>query len=327
MTRVNSKGDKEPCYDSRATSVAAAFRPIGIFASSDTLTTALPKGSKVDVTVFVASSTPLVEVRGLLEAGDRILGQGGTGTPVPIAPSDPTGQSCSGGGPCWNKIAFSFTTDRPAVAGEQLTMEFQHTGSQAWAYGYEGDHVSKVTVTPAGSAKGLGFGATVDKVVAKPGYAVVSGRVAFPDLGPDPEHAGFHPATRLVEVSVGDPTFAQPMYVRPAGNGTYAAVAPLGSGAVYARAVLDGRASAASAQRLPAASARSASSHSASSRATSARSRGAAVAPAALSSELSSELTAARPAQGHKWPAAAIAALLLLGVAAAHRSVRRAALR
>src|SRR5439155_24395570 len=115
---------------------------------------------------------------------------------------------------CWTKYDFSFDTTRPAFRGEEITFQIQLLGSRSWAFGYEGSHASKLTITPAAMpATGLNFGVSI-----LPGSgagvgqkALLGGRVTFPDLGADPYGAGDHPSVRTVQVSIDDPAFADPV--------------------------------------------------------------------------------------------------------------------
>jgi hypothetical protein len=248
MTRQDFGGDREPCYGSRITSVAASYRPIGIWAAADTLDAPLPAGSQVTAVVYLATEEAAAEVRGVLNATDREIGRGTAG----VKPTRPTPDAavCRGlGEQCWTPFEITFTTDRPAVAGEQLTFQAEHLGTRTWAYGYEGGHVSQLTVVPAGlPATGLEFGVTLDEVTGgKKGAPILArGAVAFPDVGADPQGAGFHPVVEHVQVSVDDPTFARPVYARvDAVTGTWTAqLTDAGrNSVVYVRALRDRTAS------------------------------------------------------------------------------------
>ncbi|MEX2290381.1 MAG: S8 family serine peptidase [Mycobacteriales bacterium] len=245
MTRTDATGDREPCYGSRITSVAAAYRPIGIWAAADMLDAPLPAGSKVTATVYLATEQAAAEVTGVLVATDREIGRGSGG----LQPTRPTADAavCEAlGEQCWTKFEMTFTTDRPAVAGEQLTFQAEHLGVRTWAYGYEGAHASQLTVTPAKLPRtGLEFGATIDQLTGgtRGRPVVAGGAVAFPDLGADPQAAGFHPSVEHVQVSVGDPTFARPVHAMlDAATGSWSVQLPdVGVGSrVYVRAVRDG---------------------------------------------------------------------------------------
>lgn len=248
MTREDTAGDREPCYGNRITSVVASYRPIGIWAAGDTLDAPLPAGSQVTATVWLATEQAAAEVRGVLNATDREIGRGSGG----LKPTRPTphAAACQAlGEQCWTPFEITFTTDRPAVAGEQLTFQAEHLGTRTWAYGYEGGHVSQLTVVPAALPEsGLELGATLDEITGgkKGAPFVARGAVAFPDLGPDPQGAGFHPTVEHVQVSVDDPTFARPVYAQldPAG-GTWTAELPEAGkkSVVYVRALRDRTAS------------------------------------------------------------------------------------
>jgi hypothetical protein len=235
MTRDDRAGDLEPCFKSRITSVVASFRPLGIWAAPDTLDAPLPTGSTVEAEIYLASSDGgAAELRGVLNATDREVGRGGT-----TGVLTPTGNPavCKGAGEaCWTKYAFTFTTERPVAAGEQLTFQAEQTGTRSFAYGYEGEHVSTFTVTPATDLGALDFGVTTDQPAAGSDLPAapftVRGAVAFPALGADPQKAGFHPVVEQVQLSVDDPEFRRPLYgVVDRTAGTYAVDVPaLGPG-------------------------------------------------------------------------------------------------
>jgi len=210
MDQVNSDDDAEPCFDSRITSTVAAFRPKGIFTATDTLAGTLPAGSEVNISVFVQTVEPgPIVMTGRLMATDRVLGESAE-TPGVSAPG------------VWTEIPISFTTDRAAFRGEHLTIQFTLAGHTEWAYGHEADHASFATIQPAAAPDGGDeFGVTIDSTSpAGDGSGIsLSGKVAFPDLGPDEDlnNAGFHPTQFNVEISVDDENF---------GNRVYAAVDP-----------------------------------------------------------------------------------------------------
>ena len=261
MDASDTPGDLE-CFENRVTSVAAAFRPLGIYPSSRDLDVPLPAGSDVYATIYIADENPaVVKPTAVLMAGDREIGTGtgsiepvlGTGTgPGSNAQGNelPAGDLCATVGElCWTKFDLSFKTTRPAFPGEQLTFQIQLLGARAWAFGHEGAHASKVAIVAAPvPATGFDFGATIDtpangsRVVT--GSAVTAGgRVSFPDPGSDPTGAGDHPTTRRVEVALDDPTFANliPATIDDA-SGTWSASLGTpadGSHTVYARAAID----------------------------------------------------------------------------------------
>lgn len=255
MDRQNSDGDNQPCFDSRVTSTVAAFRPKGIFAAADILTAPLPAGSTVEASLFVASDEPgATTVRGVLMGTDREVGRGEATALLPGGGATLCAQDPS---TCYVEYGITFTTERPVAAGEQLTFQIQIDGTRAYSFGYEGDQASSVTITPAQMPEsGLEFGVAVGLVdgaataeaggyvstrqAGRPGQ-VVTGRVAFPALGADPQNAGFHPAIEAVRVSAGDPDFSDPVYaVINETAGTWTAVLPSdASGEVYAQALRD----------------------------------------------------------------------------------------
>lgn len=250
MDAEDTAGDVEPCFGSRVTTVAAAFRPIGIWPSRTTLDAPLPAGSTVDVELYVTQENPTVlQPTGVLMATDREIGKGsGTFTPT-MGSADPA--ACEAMGElCWTKLTWSFQTTRPAYTGEQLTFQVALLGSRAFAFGYEGAHASKITIEAAElPSTGLEFGVTVDtpaegESVAAGSSVVAGGTATFPDLGSDPTGAGDHPTRKRVDVSVDDPTFGNPAEADyDAESGTW--TAPLGSGlgegehTLYARAAVD----------------------------------------------------------------------------------------
>jgi hypothetical protein len=147
---------------------------------------------------------------------------------------------------CWNKFNWSFTTARPAIAGEQLTFQVQMIGARAWSFGYEGQHRSMITIIPAPlPPTGLEFGAAINSPTqgeeVPNGEVVALGTAQFPDLGTT--EAGDHPTRKHVQVSVDDPDFGSPVEATlDETSGTWSA--PLGQqtpGAhiLYARAAID----------------------------------------------------------------------------------------
>ncbi len=218
MDRSDTSGDLEPCFDSRITSVVAAYRPLGIFPSTDALDAPLPAGSTVNVELFIAGETPsLVRPTGVLMATDREIGTG-RGALLPVVGSGRGGVACGTlGESCWTRYRFSFDTTRHAFTGEQLTFQVQLVGARSWAFGYEGAHASQLAIEPAPlPANGLAFGAGIDSPadgdsVPAGTKVVAGGSYAFPDQGEDPTGAGDHPVEKRVEVSVDDPGFAAPV--------------------------------------------------------------------------------------------------------------------
>jgi hypothetical protein len=254
MDRSDTAGDLEPCFESRITSVAAAYRPLGIFASTDTLEGPLPAGSTVRVDLYVAGETPsLIRPTGVLMATDRELGSG-QGAFLPVMGSGPGGAACATlGEGCWTHYQFDFATGRHAFTGEALTFQVQLIGARSWAFGFEGAHASKVTIQPAElPASGLEFGVTISEpadgsTVGEGEPVIAGGSYAFPDLGEDPTGAGDHPTTERVEVSVDDPAFGAPIEATldPESSTWSAPVGELALGehTVYARALRDGTSS------------------------------------------------------------------------------------
>jgi hypothetical protein len=249
MDETNSSGDLEPCFEARATSVPAAYRPIGIFPSKGTLSAPLPAGSRVNVDLYITTETPsAVRPTGVLMATDRELGKGRG--PLQVVPgSGASGAACAARGEaCWTKYTWSFETTRPAFTGEQLTFQVQFLGTRSTAFGVEGAHASRILITPAPMPpSGLEFGATIDEPAngsrVTEGEIVAGGRVTFPDLGSDPTGAGDHPTTKRVEVSVDDPSFGSPIEADlDTASSTWSASLgelALGEHTVYVRARMD----------------------------------------------------------------------------------------
>lgn len=231
MSRENTDDDVDVCFDNRATSLVAAFRPKGIFTATDNLEAALPAGSTVTATIHMQSSdVPVTSLEGVLKATDREVGR----SEAVAGPAHPGG---------WTSYELELTTDRLVAAGEQLTFHLVHAGARSWAYGYNGDHASSITITPAAAPEaGNEFGVTIDPVEADdtaPAGVTVSGRVAVPDLGEDPQLAGFHPRSVDVQVST-DADFSRAVYaaVDP-DSGTWTATLPGEVEMVHARALRD----------------------------------------------------------------------------------------
>ncbi|WP_434449231.1 S8 family serine peptidase [Lentzea sp. E54] len=252
---VDRPGDLEPCFESRVTSVAAAYRPLGIFPSTGPLAAPLPKGSRVEVELHLAGETPsAIRPTGVLMATDREIGSG-VGPIQPVVGSGPGGAVCAAlGEACWTKYVFSFQTTRHAFTGEQLTVQVQLLGARSWAFGFEGAHASKIRVSPAAlPPTGMEFGVTITEPAAGSSVTegtkvVAGGGYAFPAPDTNPTGAGDHPVQRRVEISVDDPDFSSPVTATLDGqSGTW--TAPLGALApgkhtVYARAAMDRTASA-----------------------------------------------------------------------------------
>ncbi|MDP9441806.1 MAG: S8 family serine peptidase [Actinomycetota bacterium] len=247
LDTFDNGGDLEPCFESRVTSVAAAYRPLGIFPLAGTLDAPLPVGSRVHVELFLTTESPaVVRPGGVLMATDREIGTG-PGPAKPVTGSGPTGAGCSAlGEACWTSYQFAFDTKRPAFAGEQITFQVQLVGTRSWAFGFEGGHASSVTVEAAKvPPSGFDFGASIAEPaegarVPEGQRVVAGGTAAFPDPGSDPTGAGDHPSRRRVEVSVDNVAFTTPVEARlDPEKGTWSA--PLGklspgTHTVYARA-------------------------------------------------------------------------------------------
>ena len=267
MDQADSTADFEPCFTNRATSVLAAYRPLGIWPTTFDTTVPIPAGSNVQVELYIATDqVTVVRPTGVLMAGDRVLGTG-AGTPLPtigsgpwisqgspVAPPEPLPSGvtidenkCRELGEfCWNKFNWSFTTDRPAIAGEQLTFQVQLIGAAAWSFGYEGQHRSLITIIPAPlPPTGLEFGAAINSPAqgeeVPNGEVVALGTAQFPDLGTT--EPGDHPTRQRVEVSVDDPSFGSPIEATlHEASGVWSAPLGLlspGTHTLYARAAID----------------------------------------------------------------------------------------
>ena len=250
MDTDDAAGDLEPCFESRVTSVAAAYRPLGIFPSTGTLERPIPAGSEVVVDLFIAGETPsVIRPTAVLMATDREIGEG-AGPLLPVVGSGPGGAACATlGEACWTRYQFSFETTRHAFTGEQLTFQVQLIGARSWAFGFEGAHASRISILEAPMPDaGLEFGVSIsepaDGSEVPEGPVMAGGSYAFPDLGDDPEGAGDHPTMERVEVSLDDPAFGSPIEATlDEASATWSA--PLGElsfgeHTVYARATRDG---------------------------------------------------------------------------------------
>ena len=165
-----------------------------------------------------------VELIAFITAGDRVIGQS---APVYNITTPAT----------WAEYNFSFVTDRIAVPGERLGVHFALTGQIEWAYGFEGDHASNVTITPA-QTEGAAFGVVIDSVTTEGDLLRVKGQAAVADLGPDPDlgNAGFNPFNVTVQVAT-QADFADAVWavVDPL-TGTFDVLVPASGDDVYARA-------------------------------------------------------------------------------------------
>ncbi len=216
LSTSDTTGDLEPCFESRVTSVVAAFRPLGIFPSEGPATAPTPTGSRVYAEIYLAGETPsVIRPTGVLMAGDREIGRG-EGSFQPVVGSGPGGTACTTlGESCWTKYVIAFETSRPAFAGEQVTFQVQMVGARSWAFGFEGAHASRVTVVAAPADDLEGLSATITEPadgssVVESDDVLAGGAYSFPARGEDPTGAGDHPTTQRVEVSVDDADFGTP---------------------------------------------------------------------------------------------------------------------
>jgi hypothetical protein len=266
MDQEDSAADWDACFENRATSVLAAYRPLGIWPSTVNTTVPIPAGSNVQVELYLATDqVSVVRPTGVLMAGDREIGTG-SATPMPTIGSGPW---ISQGSPvvvdplphgvtidenkckelgelCWNKFSWSFTTNRPAIAGEQLTFQVQLIGARAWSFGYEGQHRSLITIIPAAlPGTGMDFGVNITSPSGgeslSSGEVVAVGSASFPDLGST--QSGDHPTHKRVDVSINDASFGSPIEATlDESSGAWSV--PLGSLSpgnytLYARAAID----------------------------------------------------------------------------------------
>jgi hypothetical protein len=271
MDQSDTDGDWDGCFENRATTVLAAYRPVGIWPTVTDSTVALPAGTSVQVELYLATDqVTVIRPSGVLMAGDRVLGSG-AGTPAPTigsgpwiaqglpvnpnvikgAPAIPTGvaidqNKCKDLGElCWNKFTWSFTTTRPAIPGEQLTFQVSLIGARAWSFGYEAGHRSKIVIIPSANAAGLdlavSFSDPGEGAKLAEGAFNAYGNATFPSLGTTP--AGDHPTLKRVDVSVDDASFANPVQATlDESSGSWWAPIPrlaVGAHTLYARASLD----------------------------------------------------------------------------------------
>jgi hypothetical protein len=271
MDQNDTTGDWDGCFENRATTVLAAYRPVGIWPTATDSTVALPAGTSVQVELYLATDqVTVIRPSGVLMAGDRVLGSG-AGTPAPTigsgpwiaqglpvnpnlvsgAPAIPTGvaidqNKCKDLGElCWNKFTWSFTTTRPAIPGEQLTFQVSLIGTRAWSFGYEAGHRSKIVIVPGTNTAGLdlavSFSDPAEGAKLAEGAFNAYGSATFPSLGTTP--SGDHPTLKRVDVSVDDATFANPVQATldESSGSWWAPIRRLAVGAhtLYARASLD----------------------------------------------------------------------------------------
>lgn len=250
MDQEDRSGDLEPCFESRITSVLAAFRPLGIWPSTADTTFAIPAGSTVHVELFITVESPTAIIpTGVLMAGDRELGKG-MGTAQPVIGSGPLGAGCATLGElCWTKFVWAFDTERHAIAGEQLTFQTQLIGTRSWSFGYEGQHASRITIVAAPVPAELEFSVSIEQptdgaTVPDSGFTA-SGLATFPALGTT--EAGDHPSRKRVDIAVDDPTFGTyteatlDLNAAETGGTWSAPVGALSAGehTIYARACID----------------------------------------------------------------------------------------
>jgi hypothetical protein len=271
MDQTDSGGTLGACFENRATTVLAAYRPVGIWPTATDSSVALPAGTSVQVELYLATDqVTVIRPSAVLMAGDRVLGSG-AGTPAPTigsgpwiaqgspvnpnvvsgAPALPTGveidqNKCNDLGElCWNKFTWSFTTTRPAIPGEQLTFQVSLIGARAWAFGYEGQHRSKILIVPGTNTSGLDFGVAISdpsEGATEPDAAFNAyGTATFPQLGTT--ESGDHPTMKRVDISVDDASFTSPIRATlDEASGTWWAPIPRlapGAHTLYARAAID----------------------------------------------------------------------------------------
>lgn len=242
MDRTDRAGDDEPCPNARATTIAAYFRPVGLWASGQPVGAFLPAGTTVDAKVFLTMDHPmLLEATGVLLAGNRVVGSGAS-APTPVA--DVLGARCRAGfDDCWTEVPIRFETSRPVGAHELLTYQVALRSSENTYFGYEGAHASRVTITPAPGAGAADLIASITSLAngasVSPGDTSVSGDASFGEVASE--------SLRKVELSVDDLTFSNPIAATSSSDyKTWTAKVPIGPGQhrIYARAVQDRRTSA-----------------------------------------------------------------------------------
>lgn len=248
MSRTDTEGDDEPCPNARATTMAAWERPVGIWASDTPVGKYLPAGSKVDATIYVTMEHPmLLEITGFLLAGGRTVGQGAS----PITPViDVAAARCRVAiDDCWAEVPISFETTRPVAAHEILTFQAALRTSENTYFGYEGNHASRVLVSPAEGAATADLLAVIssikDRANLKAGTTTVSGTALFGAFGSE--------SLRKVELSVDDASFTSPVAATSSdryAHWTATFDLPAGQHTVYVRAVQDRRTSEADAVRV-----------------------------------------------------------------------------
>lgn len=204
------------CFDTRITTNLAPFRVRLNFPATEQLDGALPAGSTVSGTVFL--QTAEAGPTGMtieLKATDRVVASSGENL-QPLAPMT------------WTPYEFEFTTDRPVAPGEQLSLNVKLGVARAYALGYQGDHASSITITPGAMPQDDSFAFGVGRVKAQqtPRGARVVGAAAVPDLGADPQLAGFHDTVVAAQVAT-DRSFTDAVTVEvDRRTGAFRAVVP-----------------------------------------------------------------------------------------------------
>jgi len=252
MDRNDTDGDNEPCPNARATTVAAYFRPVGIWASDAPVGRFLPAGSGVEATLYLTMDHPMALVAsGQVLAGKRIVGSGSSEI-VPVV--DAAAVKCRAGLPgCWTEVPIRFATERPVGAHERLTFQVAVRSSEGTYFGYEDDHASVVSFTPAPGASGADLLAVIDSpqnLAALTSTAVsLAGSATFGDVESE--------SLRKVEVSVDDPWFGSPIAATLGDAGELKAQpwnvvvsVPAGVHTIYVRALQDRRVSQSDAVRV-----------------------------------------------------------------------------
>ena len=272
MNQTDSDGDFDPCFENRATTVLAAYRPVGIWPTDSDSTIALPSGTSVQVELYLATDqATIVRPTGVLMAGDRVLGTG-AGTPTPTIGSGPWISQgfpvnpniiTIGGVPplppgvkidqnkcaelgelCWNKLTWSFTHDAsgdprrtadvpgPAHRRARLELRLPGTASLKDRHRPGGDAAHPASTSAFPSA-------TRPRARSFPrARSTRIGSATFPSLGTT--EAGDHPTDKRVDVSVDDPNFANPVQANlDVASGAWSAPIPRlapGNHTLYARA-------------------------------------------------------------------------------------------
>ena len=253
LTTSDTAGDLEPCFESRVTSVVAAYRPLGIFPSQQPATAPTPAGSQVYAEIYLAGGDAVGDPADRCADGGRPRDRHGRGR-VPARRRLRSGR-CGVRRPrrdVLDQVRHRLRDHPPGLRGRAGDFQVQMVGARSWAFGFEGDHASRFTVVAAAVDGTEGLAATITEPadgssVVESQDVVAGGAYSFPDRGTDPTGAGDHPTTQRVEVSVDDADFTSPTEadLHP-DSGTWSLLLgdlATGEHTVHARATEDGTAS------------------------------------------------------------------------------------